>query len=645
MKFKNNKKNSLLIALFLTLSNFTYATDGPFKPNVQSLTKGYQVPEWFRDAKFGIYSHWGPVTYALQFKDPLNKGQLGWYGKNMYTPGTSTYKYHEKYWGGPKKTKYTDLIKQFKGKNFNAEEWLDIYDKAGAKFVGTVSIHHDNFPMFDSDITPFCVSKMGPKIDISGELAKAARKRGIKVIGTFHHGFTYRYYQNAWTYDKSAPELYGPKRYPIPKFVKDSNGGKILNPKWKTIPRKWQERWKNLVLEFVDKYQPDLIEFDFGMGWMDKDIRLDVYSEFYNKAIAYGQPQPTIGCKERQGDHLKFGLYQLERGQMPLLASFPWLSETSASSWFYYPGAKVQSENNLVDMYVDIVSKNGCMLLNVGPDYTGKIPQEFRRGLKALGDFNKTCGEGIYSSRPWKTYGEGVTRTSSGHMGAATSVLQEHSDFTSEDIRYTQSKDGKILFAFAMDWPKDKKLTLKSVHVDKTTSKSKIELFGYGTVKYKINKDKTITISIPSKGPNPYCNGFKISGFTCNWQPLGHYLLPNSFRADVTKAKNEGKGKTTLNLKCANIKKASILLGSKKKAKGTIQIFKGQKSLVKVNYAINAGEKKEFGDFKLKILKNVKQPAIDLRIIITGLDNTQLTDFAIGLQRDHTILKLGDSLN
>ncbi|MDZ8117821.1 alpha-L-fucosidase, partial [Pontiella agarivorans] len=495
------------------------------EPNAESLKANFQDPEWFRDAKLGIYTHWGPVTEALKFEDPLNTGQLGWYGMQMYLPGSRGFAYHEKYWGGTAKTGFKDIIPHFKAENFDPEVWADLFEMAGARFAGPVSTHHDGFYMWDSDINPYNAAKMGPKRDVCGEMAKALRKRDIKFIGTFHHGFTYRYYEGAWNFDGAeAPELYGKERYPISETYIDDDGFRWVKYKWqgesewKKIPRDYQEHWRDVVAEFVDKYEPDLLWFDFGLGWMDPDIQNQMFANFYNKAHAYGQPQPTVAHKSRRDDPLYYGTLDLERGNMPRLTAYPWLSDTSPSAWFYYPNPRMQSDDIVVDMFVDIVAKNGCMLLNVGPDHTGTIPPEFMSGLKALGAFNDLCGEGIFETRPWFTYGEGVTKTITGHQGAANSLAHEGSNFTEEDVRYTQSKDGKTVYAFAMDWPADHTLTLKSVCVDEVGKKAKVELFGHGVVNYTINEDKTLTIDLPENAPNPNCNGFKISNMKLSWQ-------------------------------------------------------------------------------------------------------------------------------
>ncbi|WP_111709778.1 alpha-L-fucosidase [Lutibacter citreus] len=642
-------KSSKLL-LFLCFVFMKLNAQSQILPTVKSLKANYEAPEWFRDAKLGIYTHWGPVTEALKFEDKLNTGELGWYGMQMYLPGSKGFEYHKKYWGGTEKTGFKDIIPQFTAKNFDPEEWADLFQMAGARFAGTVSTHHDGFYMWDSEINPYNSSKMGPKRDVCGEMATALRKRGIKFIGTFHHGFTHRYYEGAWDFDgKEAPEFYGNKRERISETYINEEGFKWVKYKWqgdndwKKIPRDYQEHWRDVVAEFVDKYEPDLLWFDFGLGWMDSDIQNQMFANFYNKAHAYGQKQPTVAHKSRRDDPLYYGTLDLERGNMPRLTSYPWLSDTSPSAWFYYPNPKMQSDDIVVDMFVDIVAKNGCMLLNVGPNHTGEIPPEFMSGLKALGAFNDICGEGIFETRPWFTYGEGITKTITGHQGAANSLAHQGSNFTTQDIRYTQSKDEKKLFAFAMDWPKNGKLTLKSVSVEEVKKNATIELFGYGVVNYKINKDKTITIDLPIKAPNPNCNGFKISNMDIKWQPLGHYLIANASRIDVSNLKRISRDEISVNFVSGSICNGSIMLGSKVDSEGVISLFDGSKKLAEVNYNVKAKETVEVGDFMLVLGRNEKTR--EFRMVISGIDKKDVTELAVGIQREHTILNLGEGFN
>ncbi len=619
---------------------------GPNEPTLESLQANYVVPEWFRDAKFGIYTHWGPVTHAIQHPDEKNIGRFGWYGSQLYRPGTGGHEYHKKYWGDPKEVNYRAICEKFTADDFDAEHWADVFEMAGAKFAGPVSVHHDNFLMWDSELNPFCAGKMGPKRDICGEVATAVRKRGMKFIGTFHHGFSYRYWENAWKYDPGHPELYGPEHHAVEKYIENDKGERVKNDaEWKHAPREWQEYWRDAVGEFVDNYQPDLIWFDFGLSWQDRDIQLQMYANFYNKARSYGQDAPTVARKARDAESRTYGTLDLERGHMPRLTEYPWLSDTSASAWFYYPNPTTQPDDSLVDMYVDIVAKNGTLLLNIGPDYKGTFPEEFMTGLRAIGAFNETCGEGIYDSRPWLTYGEGHTKTSTGHKGAANSLEHATSNFQVDDKRYTQSKDGKNLYAWAMHWPEGlTEMTFKSVIIEGEEDGAKIELLGHGPVEYSTNADKSVTVKLPAKAPNPHCNGFKFSNIKVGWHPYGHHLIANSTRIDLSAAKDSKDG-VSVEFESGSVPSATLWIGSKTAAKGTATLYEGSKKIMSSDYSVDANGHVEVGDFKVSA-KKVKKEHIPakLRLEITGLKATDLDALSIGIQRDKTILRQNDSI-
>jgi len=515
-------------------------SDPKFDGTEKSLIKNYQYPEWFRDAKFGIYTHWGPVTQALQYSEKA----FGWYGRLMYTDGHPAQKYHEKYFGDPNKVGYKEIVKQFTAKEFNASEWAEIFADAGAKFAGPVAIHHDNFLMWKSELSPWNATAIGPKRDISGELAKEIRKRGMKFMGSFHHGFTYRYYEKAFMYDgKTAPMLYGPYHEPMNSEIRDT-------PPWRSIPRDFQKLFLDKVQEFTGKYHPDLIYFDFGMGWHDSDLKLKMYSDYYNEAKANGQPQPTIAQKAREGNQLHYSTLDLERGRMTFLTDYPWLTDDSPGAWFYHKKPILQTPNTMIDRLIDIVSKNGCLLLNIGPDHEGEIPPEYRMILKEYGKWLRVNGEGIYNTRPWYSFGEGQTQNSTGHHAAANSDSKKSHGYTSEDIRYTQSKDGKIIYAFAMDWPESNQIKMKSLMIN--GADLKVELLGAKGVKFSINKDKTLSLDVSEvdtaqlKVQYAYC--FKLTGGDIFWHPQGHYYLPSTviFKDEIKKTQSFEGGEITM---------------------------------------------------------------------------------------------------
>jgi alpha-L-fucosidase len=517
-----NKTLTIIICLVLTFNLPAQTQQKKFEPSVESLKQNYEYPEWFRDAKFGIYTHWGPVTYANQYNDRA----FGWYGRLMYDESHPAFKYHQKHFGHQSKTGYKDIIRKFTAPKFDAKEWARLFAEAGAKFAGPVAVHHDNFLMWDSELTSWNSVDIGPGRDISGELAKAYREQGMKFMASFHHGFTYRFYEFAFQYDgHEAPLPYGPSHSAMPPETRDTRP-------WQRISRNFQELFLAKVQEFTDKYHPDLIYFDFGLGWHDEDIKLKMYSDFYNSAIAHGQSRPTVAQKEREGDQLYFSTLDLERGRMAFLTEYPWLTDDSPGSWFYYPNPKLQTANTMIDRFVDIVSKNGCLLLNVGPDHEGRIPDSFRKILREYGTWLKINGEGIYNTRPWYTYGEGSVTGIIDYYGAANSKHRNGMSYTSQDIRHTRSKNGKILYAFVLDWPESGKVKMRSLSVENPEKDLKVELLGTGNVHFKMNDDKTLSLDVSdidfSKLPVHYAYCFKITGGEISWHPQGHYWLAST---------------------------------------------------------------------------------------------------------------------
>ena len=537
-------------------------------PTHKSIAKDYQKPEWLADAKFGIYTHWGVPTYGNQFND---KKTFGWYGRLMNYKKAPAYKYHKKYFGDQLDVPYHKLIDKFTAPKFNADEWAEIFYNSGAKFAGPVAVHHDNFLMWDSKISPWNSVNKGPKRDITGELQKAITKRNMKFMASFHHGFTYRFYETVpKDFVKAYPKLYGPVR-PDSFYLakrKDRNA-------YRSVSRDFQEEFLAKVVEFTSAYKPDLIYFDFGLSWHDDDIRLKMYDTYYKSGRKNNQ-QPTVAQKEREDvpEH-KYSTLDLERGRLSFIANHVWLTDNSPGSWFHSRGAKFESTNYMLDRMVDIVSKNGVFLLNIGPDYEGTIPEPLVKMLNEFGDWFKINGEGIYATQPWLTYGEGVKNSNVGHNAATSSNAKKEKGYTSKEIRYTKSKDGNTLFAFVLDWPKNDKLILKSMKIDNVNPQSNIELLGYGSVPFEITDSKTIAIDISNikidSDKMKFAFGFKLTGFDASWQEYGHFIMPNASEVSSDKFMTKGN-KTIIDFTIKNGRRgAHLAFTSDKELSGVIK--------------------------------------------------------------------------
>ncbi len=411
-----------------------------YEPTWRSLTR-HPTPQWFLDAKFGIYCHWGIYSVPAFGNE--------WYSRNMYQKGTPENQHHLKTYGPLSTFGYKDFIPLFKGEKFDAGQWAELFEKAGAKFAGPVTEHADGFALWDSRLTPWNAARMGPKRDVVGELEKALRRRGMKFIATFHHQWLWAWYP---TEDKSVDAsnpayagLYGP---PVPASAFEGN----LYPR---PGRQFCGRWEAKIKEVIDKYQPDLLWFDARMFIIDESYRRDFLAYYYNRAQTWGR---EVVVTYKDNDLFRgAGIVDLERGRMAKVTDYPWLTDDSIdwNSWGYVEDHRYKSTGRLIGELVDIVSKNGCLLLNVPPKSNGEIPAEVQQRLLAMGKWLNLNGEAIYGTRPWTVFGEGPTKVNEGHFGE-----EKTGDFTAQDIRFTTK--GTTLYAICLGWPGEK-LVVKSL--------------------------------------------------------------------------------------------------------------------------------------------------------------------------------------
>jgi alpha-L-fucosidase len=510
-----------LIALLLTLpaegvlaanTPARNPAEGPFKPDWESL-KAHQDPEWFRDAKFGIYTHWGPVTVGCE--DAPHGGE--WYGREMYLTNNPIFAWHRQRFGDQQTFGYKDVIPLFTAPKFDPEKWADLFALAGAKFAGPVAVHHDNFAMWDSAVTPWNSMKMGPKRDITGELAKAYRARGLKFLPTFHHGFAWRYFEPAFQFDAADgrnfqlyTEPHGPKDPPSQRF---------------------QEQWLAMVMEVVRKYEPDMIWFDFELKEViTPEYQQRMFADYYNWAAAHGR-ESAVAHKFRE-IHAHTGILDFERGREDRLVPYPWLTDTALGPWFNRKADPYRSTENLIHVLADIVSKNGCLLLNVGPNADGSIPDRAEKMLLEVGAWLKVNGEAIYGTRPWQVYGEGPT-----HSGGGGFSEGKDPTFTAQDIRFTTRREA--LYAVTLGWPQ-REFTIHAIQVDAGGPEARVELLGHGAVRHRIDADKQIVISLPAQRPCEHAFAFKLTGFKTSLHPVARFEQADAIRLEPAQATCEG---------------------------------------------------------------------------------------------------------
>ena len=414
------------------------AAGKPFQPTWESLRKN-PTPQWLREGKFGIYTHWG--VYSVPAVGPNGT----WYSNHMYMdPNSPERVYHEVTYGPLEKFGYKDFIPMFTGEKFNADEWADLFRKAGARFAGPVAEHHDGFSMWDTKYSEWNAARMGPKRDIVGELSRAIKKRGLKFVTAFHHAENW-YFFPVWDKrldcsDARYSGLYGP-----------------IHEKGAQPDKQFLERWENKVLEVVDKYEPDFLWFDFGLGFIPEDYKKDLLARYFNKAAA--QNREVVVTYKDHDLPPGVGINDLELGQEREMTYHEWITDSSVDNqgaWGYVKGAGYKTTENLVHNLVDRVSKNGFLLLNVGPKPDGTIPEEAKERLLGLGKWLETNGEAIYGTTPWIIAGEGPTKLD----GQGPFNEMDSLRYKAQDIRFTAN--GNVLYATALGWPGEK-IQIKSL--------------------------------------------------------------------------------------------------------------------------------------------------------------------------------------
>ncbi|MEM9657186.1 MAG: alpha-L-fucosidase, partial [Planctomycetota bacterium] len=429
----------------------------------------YEIPQWYKDAKLGIFIHWGAYSVPAFGSE--------WYPRMMYIPqdrrGKNMFRHHVDTYGPQSEFGYKDFLPMFKAERFDADAWAELFEQAGAKYVVPVAEHHDGFPMYACSFTDWDASQMGPKRDVIAELERAVRGRGMKFGVSSHRAFNWMFYVRRPEYDNADPQYAGLYGRPMPFLFEDDAADykKSFPPQ----DAQFKDDWLARTCELVDRFHPDLMWFDFGITASQQlDYSDNHYSPhlqrfaayYYNVSEGRGGDVGVINYKWKAFPE-QAAVLDLERSKMDAIREPFWQTDTavSSSSWGYTEDQKYKSPNRLVDDLVDIVSKNGCLLLNVGPRADGTIPDQDRDILLAIGKWLKLNGEAIYGSTFWKTYGEGPTGTATGHLAES-----KDKPFTAEDIRFTQQPG--VLYATLLDWPVDgvariKTLGTKSPHGDR----------------------------------------------------------------------------------------------------------------------------------------------------------------------------------
>lgn len=412
---------------------------GPFKPTEESL-KEYKYPDWFRDAKFGIWAHWGPQAVPRQGD---------WYAKNIYVEGSGQNKYHVANYGTPSKFGYKDIIPLWKAEKWDPEKLMALYKRAGAKYFVSMGSHHDNFFLWNSKIHRWNAVNMGPHKDVVGLWQKAAKKEGLKFGVSEHLAASYTWYQSAHKADtagayKGVPYDGNDPQYADLYHTKAAPG----DNGWLTTNPLWMKEWYADVKELVDTYHPDLLYSDSKLPF--DEVGRSMLANFYNGNIAYtdGKPTAVYNCKEPSGGKWA---QDVERGVLDSISTYPWQTDTSIGDWYYKTGQKYRSGTEVIQMLVDIVSKNGNLLINVVQTPEGDLEQDVLTIIEQIAAWMPANGEGIYGTRPWKIYGEGPSTIKANQAKGRFGGLSDTHAYQPADIRFTTK--GNNLYAFCMDAP------------------------------------------------------------------------------------------------------------------------------------------------------------------------------------------------
>ena len=414
----------------------------------------YPVPRWYEDGKFGIFIHWGAYSVPAFGNE--------WYPRHMYIPGRPEYEHHLATYGSHEKFGYKDFIPQFKAEKFDPDSWAILFRKAGARFVVPVAEHHDGFAMYDSALSDWNAAKMGPKRDVIGELSAAVRKQWLTFGLSSHRA------EHWWFFD-------GGNR--INSDVTDPRNAGLYGPAQlrNTQPSDWYlSDWYARTCELVDKYQPQLIWFDW---WIEQPAFAPYLQKFasyyYNRAAEWGK---DVAINYKYNAFKKHSaVFDVERGQLSDLRSPFWQTDTSIGkkSWSYVEGEEYKSAESVIGDLIDIVSKNGALLLNIGPRADGTIPTEQQEILLSVGAWLGRYGEAIYSTRPWKVFGEGPTEVVDGPFNDT-----RRKSFTAADIRFTEvrtdAREGSRLYAIVMDKPAGDEVMIRTLSSELTLLRDRI---------------------------------------------------------------------------------------------------------------------------------------------------------------------------
>lgn len=521
----------LLLSLFLAAglaasaqTNNVEVEAGQFTPDWSSLS-GWQCPEWFKDAKFGIWAHWGPQCHA-------EDGD--WYARFMYYEGSGQYDWHVSHFGNPKTFGLKDLCNDWKAQNWNPQQLVNLYKSVGARYFMALGNHHDNFDLWNSPYQEWNSVNVGPKKDLIKGWSDACKEAGLPFGVSIHASHAWTWLEPSQDYDGNLTKADGAGQWwegldPQELYAQNhehSTGwmdSGTIHSQWEwgngasQPSAAYKQKFQNRVLELVNDYAPDMLYFDdtaMPFYGCDDQIGKNILTHYYNKAAAAdGTPQVVVTGKQLTDNQKQYMLWDVERGIPDRIQEEYWQTCTCIGSWHYdvnvYKNNGYKGAQQVIDMLVDIVSKNGNLLLSVPVRSDGTIDDKeeaILAGIKAWLDIN---GASIYGTRTWKTFGEGPLADAANPLSAQG--FNEGNNYSAKDVRYVQKDE--TLYATIMRWPAGKTFTFKCLGKSSEYYSGKVKsirLLGHGDVNYTEAIDG-LTVQLPETHPNDIAPVFEIT--------------------------------------------------------------------------------------------------------------------------------------